>query len=165
MILSSELSKRAYLSALKEAMSPHTDFGVERFTGFFLGSCFYVTHHADFEWNRKYTNQKNAAIGYVKQTENGCEVRFLRFRGMLCPMIFLPYFLILEAIAVMYFLSGQAAQDGIVAPVLYPLVIVALPLIETFFESLTEESETGRRMLLSLLCNPSDPYDNFPDIP
>lgn len=165
MILSSELSKHAYLSALKGAMSSHTDFGVERFTGFFLGSCFYVTHHAGFEWNRKYTNQKNAAMGYVKQTENGCEVRFLRFRGMLCPMIFLPYFLILEAIVVMYFLSGQAAQDGIVAPVLYTLVIVALALIETFFEGLYEESGTGRRMLLSLLHAPSDPYDDFPDIP
>lgn len=154
------------MNFLRRQMSAHSDFGGKRFTGFFAGRFFYVTHHAGYEWNRRYTNQKNAAMGYVKQVENGCEVRFLRFRGAMCPLVWAPLFLLFYAIETAIFLYvGMWELYGIGA-LLIPLGILvaifafALPL-ETFFESLTEESEQGRQLLLSLLYDPRDPTANM----
>lgn len=154
------------MNFLRRQMSAHSDFGGKRFTGFFAGRFFYVTHHAGYEWNRRYTNQKNAAMGYVKQGENGCEVRFLRFRGAMCPLVWAPLFLLFYAIfAAIFLYVGMWELYGIGA-LLIPLGILvaifafALPL-ETFFESLTEESEQGRQLLLSLLYDPRDPTANM----
>ena len=61
MVYHSSQNAKDYLQAMKQQMSGHFQFGVERYTGFFFRNCFYVTHHAGFEWNRKITNQKNAA--------------------------------------------------------------------------------------------------------
>ena len=94
MIIRNHLSPKEYLSAMKGRMSGHFELGQERFTGFFLGRLFYVTHHAGYEWNRRITNEKSAALGYVKKVETGCEVHCIRFRGMLCPLQFIPFYLI-----------------------------------------------------------------------
>lgn len=171
MKLHSALAKEKYLSALKDRMSDHTDFGVERFTGFFLSSCFYVTHHAGYEWNRKYTNQKNAALGYVKSAENGCEVHFIRFRGAMCPAVFLPMFLIAYVcFFALFCYSGLTAEYGIGTSSLISLGIIGIPFaiavpITTFFECMTEKSEEGRKCLISLLYDPCDPYAKLPYIP
>ncbi len=171
MRIQSALSKEKYLSSLKGKMSGHMEWGSKRFTGFFLGSCFYVTHHAGFEWNRRYTNQKNAALGYVKQTETGSEVHFVRFRGAMCPMVFLPLFLLFYGVfSAMFFYIGMQELYGIGGALLIPLGIVVIPFaialpLETFFECMTDESEKGRRLLLSMLCDPSDPKANLPYIP
>lgn len=144
-------------------MSAHSDFGGMRFTGFFAGRFFYVTHHAGYEWNRKYSNQKNAAMGYVKQTENGCEVRFLRFRGALCPMEALPLFLGCYIVGLAIFLlSGilEVLSLGLTMLICLAAVCVLFAIvvpIKTFFESLTEESELGRQALLALLNDPQNP--------
>lgn len=144
-------------------MSAHSDFGRERFTGFFAGRFFYVTHHAGYVWNQKFSNQKNAAMGYVKRAENGCEVRFRRFRGALCPMILLPLFLFFYAVCLAAFLlNGMLEVQSLGNTMLICLALVGgtlaiiLPL-ETFFESLTEESVLGRQTLLALLEDPQDP--------
>lgn len=170
MVLTSSLSREKYLSAMKEMMSAHTEFGVERFTGFFLGSWFYVTHHGGYEWNRKITSQKNAALGRVKQTETGCEIYFLRFRGSLCPMYSLTLFLIGFAVAVVSCAyAGLVAEFGFGSSLLVCLAVVGISLalilpVATLFECMTTESEDGRRMLLSLLHDPVHPYETLPYI-
>ncbi len=171
MKIPSALSKEKYLSSLKRNMSAHSEFGAERFTGFFAGRFFYVTHHCGYEWNRKITNQKNAAFGYVKESENGCEVHFIRFRGAFCPMVFLPLFLVLYAASVALFLYvGLQEFYGIGGILLIslaiagPILAISLP-IATFWECLTEKSENGRRLLLSMLRDPTNPKENLPYIP
>ena len=167
MVIHSPMSKKEYLESLQENMGGHYDFGSDRFTGFFIGSCFYVTHHAGYEWNRRYSNQKNAAMGYVKETEEGCVVRFIRFRGAMCPLVFIPLFLSLGLI-----LTISAVLNGItgIAAILLPWILafatsaVTAP-ITAFIESLTQQGEEGRRALLSMLLNPSDPYKNYRKIP
>ena len=160
MRITSPLPQKAYLTAMKDQMDGHFNFGTERFTGFFLGSCFYVTHHSGYEWNRKYTNQKNAAMGYVRKAEEGCEVRFIRFRGLLCPSQFLLEVLLL----VLCWISIMLAE-GIWIPnafliglgISFAVTTISAP-IATLFESLTERSEEGRRILLAFLLDPTDPF-------
>lgn len=160
MRITSPLPKKAYLAAMKDQMDGHFDFGTERFTGFFCGSYFYVTHHAGYEWNRRYTNQKNAAMGYVRETEEGCEVRFVRFRGLLCPAQFL-FTLLLMALCTVFimltegFWEPKALLIGLGISV--AVTIISAP-IATLIESLTERSEEGRRILLAFLIDPEDPF-------
>ena len=148
-----QLSPRDYLAAMKERMGSRFSFGAERFTGFFMGRFFLVTHHAGYEWNRRITNQKNAALGYVKRTENGCESRFFHFQGMLCPQYLLVYLLCFTAYLVITW-PVLAEITGVLIGTI--LIIVGMPPVITFFESLTEGSMEGRKSLLGLLFDPSD---------
>lgn len=162
MTIHSQLSAKNYISALKEQMDSHFALGAERFTGFFAGRCFCVTHHAGYEWNRKYTNQKNCAVGYVKQTDSGCEVRFLRFKGGFCPPQFIFLFLLILALLLFQvFLEGGLLINAAIAITLIGISLGASLLgaaIETFFESLTAKSEEGRKILIALLMDPDDPF-------
>ena len=163
MVFHSELTKKAYLSAMKGNMSGHFEFGSERFTGFFIGNLFYVTYHSGYEWNRRITNQKNAAMGFVKKVEDGCDVHFLRFKGMFCPLVFLPMYLFM----VFAFMIGIPSPliDGINLVgncCIWALVFMAITApIATLAESLTDASMEGRSILLSLLTNPVDAYGNL----
>lgn len=160
MRIESTLSKKEYLSALKDQMSGHCEFGAERFTGFFLGKWFHVTHHAGYEWNRKYTNEKNAAVGHVVETENGCELRFVTFKGALVPAQFLSLLILMIPIILIMTLSqGATADFSILQIILFCLIVVILSsLLATFFESFTTRSAEGKRILLALLLDPSDPF-------
>ena len=159
-IVTSTHSKAEYIEALKENMSGHFELGTERFTGFFIKNWFHVTHHAGYEWNRRYSNQKNAAVGYVKETENGCEVRFVCFKGALVPSQFLLMLaLTIPLILIMAFLEG-ITDENIIRSLMWFCLISIIPaaLITTFFESVTERSEEGKRILLALLIDPKDPF-------
>ena len=163
MRITSPLPKNAYLAAMKSQMGGHFDFGSERFTGFFLGSCFYVTYHSGYEWNRRYTNQKNAAMGYVKKTDDGCEMRFIRFRGALCPLVFLSVLLLMGLIMPFAMLiHGVWSTEALLTGwgLAFGATVIAAP-ISTLIECATEKSEEGRRILLSFLLDPSDPYVNL----
>ena len=94
MRIQTSLAPNTYRDAIKERLGSYFAWGTERFTGWFLGRFFYVTHHAGYEWNRRITNQKNAAFGYVRKTEHGSDVRCFLFQGVLCPQYLLPYLLI-----------------------------------------------------------------------
>ena len=167
MMLHSPLSKNEYLEALQENMGAHSDFGSERFTGFFIGSCFYVTHHAGYEWNRRISNQKNAAMGYVKKAEEGCDVHFIRFKGAMCPLVFLPLFLFMGLALSFAALTNQLwhVYTHLFNWGIAFLVTAITAPISALFESMTEQSEDGRRSLLSMLIDPSDPYLNYNHIP
>lgn len=153
MRIQSPLSPKAYLTAMRREMEGHFDLGRDRFTGFFLGPCFYVTYHSGYEWDRRYSNPKNAAMGYVKETEDGCEVWFWRFRGALCPLVFFP--LLLTMIVLCVFLYGK---DSVLLAMISTVIVAP---VETLFESFTARSEEGKWTLLSFLKDPSDPYANY----
>jgi hypothetical protein len=160
MRIPSKLTPEAYLSAIKERMGSHFSFGAERYTGFFAGRLFFVTHHAGYNWNERYTNQKNGALCYIKPTNSGCEVRFVRFKGLLCPpqflflflLYYIPTFLIVLLIGI-----HSIAVHGMIALLILGVSLFAA-LIETFFESLTENSEFGRKYLIAFLLDPTDPF-------
>lgn len=160
MRITSSLTPKAYLAAAKEQMSGHFELGAERFTGFFLGRCFHITHHAGHEMNRRYTNEKNAAVGYVRKTDEGCELRFVLFKGLLCPAQFLVWLCLVALFYIfMMLFNGITDPDTLWlgAGIGCAAIILLLP-IATFFESLTARSEEGRRILLAFLIDPADPF-------
>ena len=153
MRIQTTITPKAYLSAMKERMGSRLAWGAERFTGCFLGRLFYVTHHAGYEWNRRITNQKNAALGFVKKTKSGSEIRFLTFQSMLCPPLLIPYLLI----AGLYlFATFPVMKAHLPAFLLSVLILIGMPPVVTFFESITDGSIEGRKHLLGLLVDPSD---------
>ena len=165
MVYHSSRSMEDYLQAMKQQMSGHFKFGVERYTGFFFRNCFYVTHHAGFEWNRKITNQKNAAMGFVKPEENGCSIHFVRFRGLLCPLHFISTFLTVLPLSIIMAISrGNQLSPDVMFNICVAVMVIFSP-ISTLIESFTEKSDIGRRTLLSLLKDPADPYSQFKYIP
>ena len=166
MVFHSELSKREYLAAMKSNMSGHLELGVERFTGFFIGNCFYVTHHAGYEWNQRITNQKNTAIGFVKDApadEGGCDIHFIQCKGLLCPLVFLPTFLVVFFIELLA-LSAAAPFTSETFWTCTIVLLIASALyspIYTLMEASTDGSIQGEKMLLFLLSNPADPYNGI----
>ncbi len=147
-----------YLSALKQNMESHIDIS-ERFTGFFLGRCFTVTHHSGHEWNRRISNVKNTALGFVKETDEGCVVKFVRLKGFLAPTQFLKLLVVALFLNLFIPLADGATVD--LFP-FFPLVGIGLSLVlaplETLMECMTEESWEGEKALLSLMMDPMDPY-------
>ena len=164
------LTPPEYLLSLKRQMDGYFDFGAERFTGFFIGRFFYITHHAGHEWNRRITNQKNAAAGYVKKCEDGSDVRFVLFRGALCPLQLLPLLILAVIVSVIVsppeenhtnlYINTSGVSTGVDPAILCINIVAVLiySLIYTFFEILTERSEEGRQALISLLADPPEPY-------
>ena len=150
----STLTPKAYRSAMKKRMGSRFALFSERFTGLFIGRLFYVTHHAGYEWNRQITSQTNSAWGYIKKTENGCEVRYHKAQSMFCPHLLLLYILIMAPPC-----FGLIQNiDNLPFPVLLILlfIILFLPIIYTGLETSTEGSIEGEKALVGLLLDPTD---------
>lgn len=159
MRISSSLTPEKYLTAVKLRMSGHFEHH-ERFTGFFFRSFFHITHHAEYEWDRRYNSPKNAAVGYLKKTEGGCEIRFFTARGLLCPAQFIFYFLLFSVVLISG-LAWRGILDDVGLPVSIGISFAATlfpALISALFEGATERSWEGRRALLALLEDPTDPF-------
>lgn len=159
MRISSPLPAKKYLTAVKMRMSGHFEH-TERFTGFFLGPCFHITRHAEYEWDRRYNSPKNAAVGYVRETDEGCEIRFFTARGLLCPAQFIFYFLFFSVVLISG-LAWRGVLDEVGVPVSIGISFVAMlfpALISALFEGATDRSWEGRRALLALLEDPTDPF-------
>ncbi len=168
MRLESKLSKRAYIAAMKDRMEGHLDFGKERFTGFFFGPVFSVTYHSGFEWNRRYTSQKNTAIGIVKKGESGCTVSCICLKGALAPTQFIPLYLLIWSMLVvptLWTAMPIPAEDlavvgkaiGFLAALSFVVVAVSA-LIGALIESFTEKSIEGGKILRAFLLSPDDPF-------
>ena len=155
MRMQTALMPGSYLSAIRKRMGSCLALGSERFTGIFIGRVFYVTHHAGYEWNRRITNQKNAALGYVRKTECGSEVRFLCFQSALCPQYFILCLLFLCAYLL---LTMPIITELPLLTVIAVLIIIGVPLLVTLFEICSEGSMYGRKKLLGLLMDPTDHF-------
>ena len=165
MKLFSQLSAKAYLHTMRSQMRSHMEFGAERFTGFFLGNVFSVTYHSGYEFDRRYNNPKNSALGFVVKRESGCSVHFIRLKGALNPPAFLMLSLILT---LMLLFSGMANGIPVYAPEFLLLcaglgfgsMAIAAP-ISALFECFSERSAEGARILLSFLQDPTSPYPDY----
>jgi hypothetical protein len=157
-LIESVLSKKEYLASLKSQLDSPFHFFEERFCGFVLGKFFYVIHHSEHQWDRKYGSPKNAALGYVTENGQTSDVYFITFKGFLCPS---QFFLTL----LLCFLSGFVALlfAGVPQLIFSPLAIILLTVsliisapIHALCESYTERSTEGENALLSLLYDPKN---------
>ncbi len=155
MIITTNQVKRQYLADMKSQVTGHFQFGFERFTGVFMGPFFHVTHHTEYEWDRQ-VHPKSAALGYVKSTDAGSEVRFILFRGAFRPFVFLSSLLIAEFVM----LTSVPLSIWVRLLIGFGITLFAAG-IETVTECLSERSLESRRALISFLLNPQDPYENL----
>lgn len=154
MIMHSPHAKDTYLYEMLQSLSSPTNFGIERFTGIVLGRFFCVTHHCSWDWERKYSCQKNTAIGIVKETKDGCDVRFFTTRGDLRPQWLVPVYLIFILISLVFTQTLKLAWYFIG---IYSLAAI----LSAIIEPMTQPSKDGYNSLISLLKNPQNPYENL----
>ena len=158
MIIQSNLQAKDYLPALRGQIDNRITFGQEHLSGFVLGSVFSVTYHSGYEYDRRYSNPKNSAIGYVRETENGCEAHFLHTTGLLYPF---GYLLMMLGTAAFYFcfVLANHAPEMLAAPIilgftfLFPLLPI---LVSAVFESFTDRSLDGAATLFRIMRDPKD---------
>ena len=144
------ISKKRYLYELRQQLGSFTALWSERFTGVVFGNFIYITHHAGFEFNRRITNEKSRAIGFVTKQENGCAVNVICTRGYLDPWwmgIFYMLFLFSLLLKDGNSLGSDAFWLAGVCSVLFGL----LSYIQCWF---TERGRQGMWELCSLLQDP-----------
>lgn len=160
MHMRSSLTALEYLSTLMSRMDSVTNFGRERFTGMRLGKYFYVIHHCEHQYDRRFSTPKNAALGYVKDAGDGCEIHFMKFKGLLCPSQFLLYLLL----SLLFTLVSRGIQGTLSFAKFLLILGILLPIyflivgITALIESTTERSMDGEDALLALLDDPTSPF-------
>ena len=154
MRISSNHSADTYLYELRQNMGSSTDFGIERFTGIIWGRFFCVTHHCSFEWENRYTCQKNTAIGIVQNAANGCNVKYFTTAGQFRPQLLLPAYLIFILLDLVF------VGDWVLTSRFIPILTIGT-ILDALIERLTSASKDGRKSLLSLLKDPQHPYNNL----
>lgn len=163
MKLQPKQSAKDYLASLSGRMDSVSNFGTERFTGFHIGKFFYVIHHSEYQYDRRFTNPKNAALGYVKDTENGCEISFLKFKGILCPSQFFLYYIITILLGIIIYgikLVNELSLAVVLLAIYTPLFIL-IGSVYAFIESMTDRSMDGEAALLALLEDPDNPFTYY----
>ena len=159
MIFTPKLSKKQYLSALRERMDSPFRWGSERCCGFFLGGLFSVTYHSGHEHNRRITGERNTALGFVAKDGEGCQVRFFVVKGLLAPHYLLGLFLLCLVICLSILLQDDLGTE--LLPYMFPISLVLTLLVgaaSAVAESLTDRSLEGKKILHSILLDPTDPF-------
>ena len=162
MKLQTKLSPDLYIRALYQQMGSFTSFLEERFTGIFVGRFFSICYHSGWEWNRRLTNEKNRAIGYVKRTPEGSEVRFIHLYGDTNPLSLALMFLagfIVGGVAVGMSDGPYAEHLDLYFSVLSGLFTMIFASAGTVIASyFTERGQEGCGILLAYLKDPVDPW-------
>ena len=154
MQIQTKFSPKEYMRALRGRLGSFTDFGCERFTGIVVGRFFSVTHHAGHEWNRRITNERNSAVGYVKETPDGAKVCCLRQKGWTTPQALL---LMLTMCVVILLIAsrGMIEMNTLIKLTLGMTAFMAL--FTAVCDSFTERGIQGEQELYALLYDPSNP--------
>ena len=156
--LSTELSKDAYLSALKQTFQSPFRLWDERVCGIVIGPFFSVAYHCPYEWNRRITSECNRAWGYAKEIDGQTYVTFIRGKGLLSPFWFLFYTLLCHVIVLVC--GGYElymGHEGLFFGISIAMAIVAC--LTTAFQSIiTEAGEAGFHEVTRLLRHPEDYY-------
>ena len=152
MIFESPLTVAGHRKWLRQNMEYPLSFFTERFAGFAIGPVFYVIHHMEYQYDRRVSMPKNAALGIMRSTDNGCRLHFLTFRGLLCPSQFLLLYLVSMFLCMFKAVQYQEGLSYLPWIMLGILFIVAG--CSAFAESCTERSEEGHFTLLQLLSGP-----------
>ena len=155
----SQMASTDYLAAIKEQMSSFTEFGLERFTGIIIGRFFSITYHSGYESNRRITNEKHRAIGFVATTNSGIYVRCIRLAGMTNPMSLLAMYCFCFIISV--FVSDL--QTALLPQCLsfFGLLTFIMAIITAVASSVTERGREGSRILSAFLLDPLNFYSNL----
>lgn len=150
--LQSDLSRKEYLSKLKQTFrNPFLLFD-EHVSGIIIGPFFSVAYHSPYEWNRRITSECNRAWGYVKDVDGKAYVRFIRGKGMLSPFWILFY---ATVVYLLLFLQFGHETEFLIAGIGISLCAC----IVTAFQSVvTEAGEAGFHEVTRLLLHPEDYY-------
>lgn len=155
----SQMTHADYLVAMKEQMESFTDFGLERFTGIIIGRFFSITYHSGHEFNRRITNEKHRAIGFVRPSGNGIKVRCIRLAGMTNPIS-----LIIIYCLCLFFSVLKTDLDTALMPqylLTYAILTLIVALITAVTDSVTERGREGARILSAFLLDPLNFYSNL----
>lgn len=142
------LEKKEYLHDLCQRMDSWFSFGESRFTGVVLGSFLYITNHAGYEWNRRITNEKSRAIGFVTRHGDGCEVKVIFTWGYLDPVSLIWMYLLMLGILQ---LRDPGSPVAYILAAVIALGICAISAVQCWF---TQRGQQTFDDLLSLLYNP-----------
>ena len=165
MIIHSDLPKKAYIKAIKERRESPFRFGSERFCGAFLGGLFCVTYHCSTDWNQRITGERNTAIGIIKKDGDGCQIRCFTVKGLLAPHYLLVLFLFFLICSVSVVSRDQISVLSHIYATLISLAASVLMGIGTAIaESFTEQSAQGKRILCSILLDPTDLFSYMNNI-
>ena len=148
------LEKKEYLHDLRCQMESWFSFGESRFTGVILGNFFYITKHAGYEWNRRISNEKSRAIGFVTRHGEGCEVKAVFLWGYLEPVSLIwMYFLLLGLLQ----LKDVSSPTIHIFAAVIAVVTGAISAVQCW---ITERGQENFDELLSLLYNPIPPWED-----
>lgn len=162
MRIASTVPKQEYLAAMRTQIGSFWTFGSERFVGTVLGPFFSVTYCSGSEWNRRITNEKNRAIGYVRSVPEGTEVRCVRLAGMTNPVSLFLYFILYFLMVCYAAFDVGTTSYGLLLYVVLAAVCTALTaLITALTDSLTERGQEGHRIVTAFLHDPRDFYGNI----
>ena len=159
MKFSSPMTSTDYLAAMKEQMGGFTEFGLERFTGIIIGRFFSITYQSGYESNRRITNEKHRAIGYVLPTDTGVNVRCIRLAGMTNPISLLAMYCFCFIISV--FVSDLQTALMSQCLVFFGLLTFVMAVITAIASSVTERGREGSRILSAFLLDPLNFYSNL----
>lgn len=147
------MTKKAYLEMLKCKMDSPFFFTQERMTGLFFGPFFAITHHAEWEWNRRITSECNRAYGFVQEVNGETKVVFIRGKGLLSPFWLIFYTLLCMVI----FRMAGIEPDGKIWGIAFLCALVPCG-ITAIQACLTENGIAGAGEITKLLMNPRDYY-------
>lgn len=152
--ISSPLNPGTYLALIRRSFGFPLAVYSERVTGITIGRFFSVAYYCPFEWNRRITNECNRAMGYVKETDGGSEVRFIRSAGMLSTSWLLFWTAVFSA-----FYYVKLEEISLFSVLLCAAAAFVLCLVTAFIDSLTEEGIQGAGVITRLLEKPDEFYD------
>lgn len=152
----SNLPCSIYLYEMKQQMGSFTEFGMERLTGTIIGSFFSVTYHSGHEFNRRVTNEKHRAIGFVRPDGNGTKVSCIRLAGMTNPLSLMAIF----GIGFLSYLIGGGLELALMPEILAlnAGMTLVIALVTAFTDSITERGQEGSRVLTAFLIDPVEYY-------
>ena len=152
MTVDSPLSPADYKAAVRDKLENFRNLRDERYSGFFIGPLFCITHHSYWEWNRRITGEMNNAIGFLTKTDEGCRVRFIHTTGILSPFYLIAYFLLFMLVSLFYELPAGAEWAMVLIGGVATLVFAVCSAIS---DALTENGIRGGDTLYALMEDPT----------
>lgn len=147
----SELPLKVYREELRSCIGWKIPFLGDCLNGILIRNFFSVAYYSPYQWNRRITCECNRAIGYLKQTDQGTEVRFVRSKGL-----FSPLWLVL--LMVFFGTIGTVAYGWWKGLTFGAVLTLAVCGSTALTSSITEEGEAGASVITMLLENPKEFY-------
>ena len=114
---------------------------------------FSITYHAGYEWGRRYSNEKQRAIGIVRRDGEGTKVYCIRLAGMTNPISLIGVYLF--CLWIYYIKDGVAFAlgDGLWLSLIVTTIVAGTT---AFFNSVTEQGQEAYNIVSAYLIDPSD---------